>query len=100
MSESPGTPTKCTEIGASDESIDFSSPASQAAHGLNLSLDTNTAYLNQVIVFQAAIIGTTEHSYKAASLLHCFKSSHCKYGCQLRLTCWNAILRWPHLSFM
>ena len=50
MSESPGTPSKCTEIGAFDESIDFSSPASQAAHGLNLSLDTNTAYLNQVIV--------------------------------------------------
>ncbi|XP_065904369.1 afadin- and alpha-actinin-binding protein-like isoform X2 [Dysidea avara] len=47
MSESAGTPTKCTEIGALDESIDFSSPVSLSARGLNVSLDTNTAYLNQ-----------------------------------------------------
>ena len=56
MSESAGTPTKCTEIGALDESIDFSSPVSLSARGLNVSLDTNTAYLNQVTVYWNIIV--------------------------------------------
>jgi len=50
MTESTLTesPTKC-EIGALDDSIDFSSPASYHLNvPTSISLDSNTAYLNQV----------------------------------------------------
>lgn len=46
MTELTGSPTSC-EIGALDDSIDFSSPPSYHVNPSNISIDSNTAYLNQ-----------------------------------------------------